>query len=54
MVYLWQNTDTGEIVEHDHWSTPPEKPGSWVRKFSFGVGRVEGGGGSPGRVSRGS
>lgn len=51
MKYEWKNTKTNEVVEHNHWSTPPALPGKWVRVFAFGTGRVEGAGGSPSRVS---
>lgn len=51
MKYEWRNVETGEMVEHDHWSVPPALPGTWVRNYLFGVGRVEGGGGTPGRTS---
>lgn len=49
--YEWKNVETEEIVDHDHWSKPPELPGEWKRVFSFGLGRVEGGGASPARTS---
>lgn len=52
MKWEWKNVKTGEVVEHDHWSIPPDKSGDWKRVWAFGVGRVEGGGGSPGRVSK--
>lgn len=51
MRYEWKNTETGEVVEHDHWSVPPQKPGEWQRLFAFGVGRVNGAGGSRGWTS---
>jgi len=51
MRYEWKNVRTGKVVEHDHWSVPPKLPGKWVRLFNFGVGRVEGAGGSPGMPS---
>lgn len=54
MRYDWKNTKTNEIVEHDHPSDPPSLPGEWQRIFSFGTGRVEGGGGSPSRASVGA
>lgn len=50
MQYEWKNPKTGQTM-----MTPsPDKPPKygWVRVFTFGVGRVEGGGGSPGRVSQ--
>lgn len=47
--FLWKN-EKGEVVEHDHYSDPPKLPGTWKRVYSFGLGRVEGGG-SPGRTS---
>ena len=50
MKYLWKDPKSGETIEHDHPSDPPKK--GWVRVYSFGIGRVEGGGGSPGRVSK--
>jgi hypothetical protein len=46
-VYEWKNIRTGEIIEHSHWSIPPDESGDWRRIFSFGVGRVEGAGSSP-------
>lgn len=54
--YLWKNVETGEVVEEfrsmEHSHTPPDKPGTWERLYPlFGVGRVEGGGGSPARTS---
>lgn len=52
MRYEWKNTETGEVVESEHWSIPPDKSGNWQRVFRFGVGRVEGGGGSPGRATK--
>lgn len=50
MIYDWKNVRTGKIVQHDHYSEPPKKRGKWVRVYSVGVGRIEGAGGSPGRV----
>jgi hypothetical protein len=41
--YEWKNAKTGEIVEHDSATEPPRKPGKWVRVYSFGLGRIEGG-----------
>jgi len=49
-LYEWKNQD-GKVVEHDHWSEPPNLPGKWKRVFSFAVATVEGGGGSPARSS---
>lgn len=41
--YDWKNVETGEVVEHTHWSTPPDLPGKWVRSYTlFGV-KVQGG-----------
>ena len=51
MIYEWRNPKTGEVVEHDHWSEPPKKRGKWIRVYSFGIARVEGAGGAPGRKS---
>lgn len=51
-LYEWKNTKTGEVVDHDHWSEPPNLPGEWKRVFSVGLGRIEGGA-SPARPSRG-
>lgn len=51
MIYEWKNAKTGEVVEHDHWSMPPRKPGTWRRIYSVGIGRVEGAGGNSGMPS---
>lgn len=49
--YDWKNDETGEVVTTAHWSKPPEGPGKWRRLYVFGVGRVEGAGGSRGMPS---
>ena len=49
--YDWKNGKTGEIRETDSWSRPPDLTGVWERVYSFGVGRVEGAGGTPGMPS---
>jgi hypothetical protein len=51
VIYEWKNARTGEVVEHDHWSEPPRKPGTWKRVYSVGIGRVEGAGGGRGMPS---
>jgi len=51
MMYDWKNLETGEVIEHGHYSKPPKRPGNWQRVFSFGTGRVPGGAGSPARSS---
>lgn len=54
--YLWKNPKTGEIVEversFENADQPPDKRRKWVRVYSFGLGRVEGGGGSPARAAK--
>lgn len=50
-VYEWRNTETGEVVEHNHWSEPPALAGVWQRIYSVGIGSVSGGGGSPAKTS---
>ena len=47
--YLWKNVVTGELIETDSWSTPPDREGKWQRAYAFGIGRVEKAGGSPAR-----
>jgi hypothetical protein len=49
--YDWKNVETGEVVTTSHWSEPPDDSGKWRRLYSFGVGRVEGAGGSRGMPS---
>jgi hypothetical protein len=49
--YDWKDNETGVVIEHDHASEPPNLPGDWHRVFNFGVGRVEGAGGSKARPS---
>jgi len=54
--YEWKNIKTGEVVTVERkladYLMPPDKSGQWERVISpFGVGRVEGGGGSPNRTS---
>ena len=51
MIYAWENKETGEVVDHTHYSQPPSKPGKWTRIYSFGAGRVSGAAGSPARPS---
>lgn len=50
-LYEWKNVKTGKIVEHDHWSEPPDLPGKWQRVYSVAIGRVPGASGSPGMPS---
>lgn len=54
-IYAWKNKRTGEITEvmrpMSECNTPPDWTNEWERVYSFGLGRVEGAGGSPGRVS---
>lgn len=54
-LYAWKNTETGEVVEVQRTMSEatiaPDDSGKWERIFTFGIGRVEGGGGSPGRPS---
>lgn len=53
--YVWKNKKTEEVVEVQRsiseCELPPDSTGEWERVYSFGVGRVEGGGGSPSRPS---
>jgi hypothetical protein len=53
--YGWVNKKTGEYVEVHRplkeYDVPPTEEDEWERVFSFGVGRVEGGGSSPSRPS---
>lgn len=51
MEYEWKNKETGEIITHNHYRNPPDLPGQWERVFAFGLGSVQGAGGSPGRPS---
>jgi len=51
VLYEWKNPKTGKVVLHDHPSEPPKKRGKWIRVYSFGIGRIEGGGATPGRSS---
>jgi len=46
--WLWKNEKTGEVIEHDHWSIPPDKSGDWKRAYALSFGRVEGAGSSRG------
>lgn len=56
-LYAWRNIETNEIVEVERsmadsqLAPEPDDQGKWQRVYNFGVGRVEGGGGSPGRSS---
>lgn len=50
-IYEWQNLDSGEVVEHNHPSSPPSE-GNWKRIYSVSVGKVKGAGGSPSRPSK--
>lgn len=53
--YEWKNTKTEEVVTVSRkvadYQVPPDDSGNWVRVYSFGLGRVDGGGGTPGRSS---
>lgn len=53
--YEWKNTETEEVVTVERkaadYQVPPDDSGKWVRVYSFGLGRVDGGGGTPGRSS---
>lgn len=53
--YEWRNVETGEVVTVTRSmadsSSPPDDSGEWERVYSFGIGRTEGGGGSPARPS---
>lgn len=55
-LYTWKNKATGEVVEiqrpMSEATVPPDEESEWERLYSFGVGRVEGGGGSPARVAK--
>ncbi len=56
-LYVWKNTKTGEVVDvlrarMNESQTPPDDSGDWERVYAFGVGRIEGAGGSPPRVSK--
>lgn len=54
-LYAWKNMSSGEVIEVrrpvSECDRPPDKTHQWERVYAFGVGRVEGGGGSPGRAS---
>ena len=56
--YAWKNKKTGEVVDVTRpvaeANVPPDsgEKDDWERVYSFGVGRVEGAGGSPGRVTK--
>ena len=54
--YDWLNIETDEVVTVERkladYQVPPDDFGDWVRVISgFGVGRIEGAGGSPNRSS---
>lgn len=49
MTYEWRNIETGQVIDHDHYSEPPDDSGKWVRVFSVGINTS--GGASPSRVS---
>lgn len=55
-IYTWRNKTTGETVDlvkpMSEAQTPPDESGNWERLYNFGVGRVEGGGGSPSRPAK--
>lgn len=55
-LYPWKNTKTGEEVEllrsMAESDIPPNDDEGWERVYSFGLGRIEGAGGSPPRVSK--
>lgn len=61
--YLWKRKrDTYPYRESqvpDEWEylttyTPEVPPGGWQRVYAFGIGRVQGAGGSPGRRVNGN
>lgn len=53
--YAWRNKKTAQFAEvfrpTEKHNVPPDDSGDWERVYAFGVGRVEGGGGSPARTS---
>jgi hypothetical protein len=55
--YAWKNKKSGKIVEverpmsHSH-LPPGNDAAGWERVFAFGIGRVEGAGGSPARFTK--
>lgn len=55
-LYTWKNVKTGEVVEMmrpmAEATIPPNDDDGWERIYNFGVGRVEGGGGSPARAAK--
>ena len=63
-LYTWKNKKTGKLVDvrrsSAESSVPPDifddlpgtTPGDWERYYAFGIGRVEGAGGSPARTTK--
>jgi hypothetical protein len=51
--YEWMNTKTGKIRmlyrPHEDRNEPPDSDEGWQRRYTFGVGKVEGAGDSPAR-----
>jgi hypothetical protein len=45
-IYEWIN-EQNEVVDHNHYSEPPDLPGTWRRIFSLSIGKVPGAGESP-------
>ena len=52
MKYEWIEANTGQTVEHDHYSIPPALPGEWRRCYSIHFLSVKGAGDSPGGYVR--